>query len=111
MPSVQRLWPPKDHCVVAPPINLDCRIAVISRQSGLTSNPSLQRRLAQSWCPLELRTNSSPHSAQTNSSCDTLLCFLASITLTLKKPPRERRVEDYGQVRRAMRSPLEDHRL
>src|SRR5262249_60636207 len=82
-----------------------------SPQSGLTPTPSLQRRLAQSWCPLELRTNSSPHSAQTNSSCDTLLCFLASITLTLKKPPRERRVEDYGQVRRAMRSPLEDHPL
>ena len=63
----------------------------IDRQSGLTSNPSLHRRLAQNWCPLRLRINTSPHSAQTTGSRGLLLRSSAFIILLSKKSPGDRR--------------------
>jgi len=49
------------------------------------SNPSLQRRLVQNWCPLRLRTRSSPHPAQTARSRSPLLCFSALTICSRKK--------------------------
>ena len=60
-----------------------------NRQSGLISNPSLHSWLAQKWCPLRLRTRSSPHSAQTAGICGhmlysstSMICFQKSRRMT-----------------------------
>jgi hypothetical protein len=58
---------------------------ITTRQSGLMSNPSLQQRFAQNWCPLEVRTKSWPHSAQTNGSRGSRSYFSDSIALPAKK--------------------------
>src|SRR5262249_31784211 len=77
------------HCSFFASVNR--LMSVNNRKSGRTSNPSLHQRLAQSWCPLGLKTNSSPHSAQTNGSCDTLLYCSAFTVCLQKNPPDVRR--------------------
>ena len=60
----------------------------------LMSKPSLHRRLAQSWWPLGLSTNSSPHSAQNICSNAAIGCSSRSTSgsteLSFKKEPAGR---------------------
>jgi len=69
---------------------------VASRDTSLTSKPSLHRGFGQSWCPLGLRANSPPHSAHTTDSHGTIVSSSSSTNSSFKKrnPPHERRVRD-----------------
>jgi hypothetical protein len=75
-------------------VSFNRRRSGINRQFGMISNPFLQSRLAQSGCPLRLRTNTLPHSTQTADIGSPRWCFSASIVVSQKRRLRSGGVND-----------------